>query len=101
MCFNSAFLMKYFYGRYLEVVSDKADPSTRIIYILVISSVVSNRVNDNILFNRSAQEEEFVTFRIVKDSMCPCEEAWTTDCHFITPVYDTEEDRKQVLKEFP
>lgn len=75
--------MKYFYGRYLEAVSDKTDPSTRIIYILMISSAVSNRVSDNILFNRSAQEEEFVTFRIVKDSLCPCEEAWTTDCHLI------------------
>jgi len=38
--------MKYFYGRYLEAVSDKTDPSTRIIYILVISPAVSNRVND-------------------------------------------------------
>lgn len=94
--FNEIFL----WIRYLEAVSDKADP-TRIIYILVISSAISNRVSDNILFNRSAQEEEFVTFRTVKDSLCPCEEAWTTDCHFITPVYDAEEDRKQVLKELP
>jgi len=94
--------MKYFYGRYLEAVSDKTDPSTRIIYILVISPAVSNRVSKRyILFNRSAQEEKFITFGIIKDSLCPCEEAWTTDCHFITPVYDTEEDRKQVLKELP
>jgi len=92
--------MKYFYGRYLEAVSDKADPSTRIIYILVISPAVSNRVNDiSYLIDRF--KKKFITFGIIKDSLCPCEEAWTTDCHFITPVYDTEEDRKQVLKELP
>lgn len=64
----------------------------------MISPAVSNRVSD---ISHLIDQGEFVMFRMVKDSLCPCEEAWTTDCHFITPVYDTEEDRKQVLKELP